>query len=127
MAVDDELWSPRLKLWRTVTVPDCWKKFEKDRSGAINNFDRVRVGKSGGHAGPPWYDGLVYEMIRASADFLAAGPDPELERQDVSCRNADSKGKRGYAAGKRSMPRSGSSMVFQPGIPWSLYPDTRSG
>ena len=52
-----------------------------DHDGAFTNFDRVRDGKSGDHGGPPWYDGLIYEMIRASADFIAAQPDPKLERQ----------------------------------------------
>ncbi|MBV9036856.1 MAG: glycoside hydrolase family 127 protein, partial [Acidobacteriaceae bacterium] len=56
-------------------------KFENDRGGALNNFDKVRDGQKGGHAGPPWYDGLIYEMIRGSADFLIAHPDPELEAQ----------------------------------------------
>jgi DUF1680 family protein len=79
--VDDSFWSPKMKLWRDVTLPDCWDKFENDRGGALNNFDRVRDGQTGGHAGPPWYDGLVYEMIRASADFLAANPDPALENR----------------------------------------------
>ena len=32
-------------------------------------------------AGPLWYDGLIYEMIRGSSDFLAAHPDPELDRR----------------------------------------------
>jgi hypothetical protein len=50
-------------------------------SGAFTNSDRVRDGNSGDHDGHPWYDGLIYEMIRASADFLAAHPDPELKRQ----------------------------------------------
>jgi DUF1680 family protein len=68
-----------LKVWREVTIPDCITKFENDRGGAINNFDRVRDGKRSGHAGPEWYDGLIYEMIRASADFLAERPDPALE------------------------------------------------
>src|SRR6516162_8479903 len=71
VTIDDEFWSPKLKVWREVTIPDCFTKFENDRGGAFNNFDRVRDGKRGGHAGPEWYDGLVYEMIRASADFLA--------------------------------------------------------
>ena len=79
--VDDSFWSPKMKLWRETTLPDCWNKFENDRGGALNNFDRVRDGQTGGHAGPPWYDGLVYEMIRASADFLAANPDPALENR----------------------------------------------
>ncbi len=79
--VEDAFWSPKRKLWQEVTIPDCFTKFENDRGGALNNFDRVRDGKSDGHAGPPWYDGLIYEMIRGSADFLAARPDPVLERR----------------------------------------------
>ncbi len=81
VVVEDEFWAPRLKVWREVTLPDALVKFEKDRGGAFNNFDRVRDGKSGGHAGPEWFDGLVYEMIRAGADFLAAARDPVLEKR----------------------------------------------
>ncbi|HET6250770.1 MAG TPA: beta-L-arabinofuranosidase domain-containing protein [Tepidisphaeraceae bacterium] len=81
LKIDDGFWSPKLKLWREVMIGDCFTKFENDRGGALNNFDRVRDGKSGGHAGPPWYDGLVYEMIRGSADFLAETPDPALEKR----------------------------------------------
>jgi DUF1680 family protein len=79
--IHDSFWSPKLKVWQQVTIPDCFDKFEGDRGGALNNFDRVRDGKSGGHAGPPWYDGLIYEMIRGSADFLAAHPNPALEKR----------------------------------------------
>ncbi len=81
VVIEDDFWSPKLKVWREVTIGDCFTKFENDRGGAINNFDRVRDGKTGGHAGPEWYDGLIYEMIRGSADFLAACPDPDLERR----------------------------------------------
>ncbi len=81
VTIDDSFWSPKRKVWQEVTIPDCFDKFDNDRGGAINNFDRVRDGKSGGHAGPPWYDGLIYEMIRGSADFLAAHPDPVLEKR----------------------------------------------
>lgn len=81
VVVEDEFWSPKLKVWREVTIPDCFAKFENDRGGAINNFDRVRDGRTGGHAGPEWYDGLIYEMICGSADFLAAGRDAELEKR----------------------------------------------
>ncbi|HEY3855880.1 MAG TPA: beta-L-arabinofuranosidase domain-containing protein [Verrucomicrobiae bacterium] len=79
--VHDSFWSPKLNVWEKVTIPDCFDKFEGDRGGALNNFDRVRDGKSGGHAGPPWYDGLIYEMIRGTADFLATHPDPVLEKR----------------------------------------------
>ena len=77
VAIQDEFWSPKLKVWREVTIPDCLTKFEKD--GALTNFDKVRDGSGGEHGGPPWYDGLIYEMIRGCADFLAAQRDPALE------------------------------------------------
>jgi DUF1680 family protein len=77
VVIDDEFWAPHLRVWREVTIPDCFAKFEKD--GALANFDKVRDGTGGEHAGPPWYDGLIYEMIRAGADFLAIRPDPVLE------------------------------------------------
>ncbi|MGO9109933.1 MAG: beta-L-arabinofuranosidase domain-containing protein [Thermoguttaceae bacterium] len=77
VVVEDEFWSPKLKLWREVTIPDCFAKFEKD--GALTNFDRIRDGTGGEHGGPPWYDGLIYEMIRGCADFLAANRDAALE------------------------------------------------
>jgi DUF1680 family protein len=81
VTIKDSFWSPKRSVWQEVTIPDCFAKFENDRGGAINNFDRVRDGKTDGHAGPPWYDGLIYEMIRGSADFLAAKPDPVLENR----------------------------------------------
>src|SRR5262249_23424572 len=81
VTINDAFWTPKRKVWQDVTIPDCFTKFENDRGGAINNFDRVRDGKRGGHAGPPWYDGLIYEMISGSADFLAARPDAALEKR----------------------------------------------
>ena len=77
VVIDDEFWSPKLKVWREVTIPDCFAKFEKD--GALTNFDKIRDGTGGDHGGPPWYDGLIYEMIRGCADFLAAKRDAALE------------------------------------------------
>ena len=75
--LEDGFWSPKIKTWRTVTIPDCFAKFEKD--GAFTNFDKIRDGSGGEHGGPAWFDGLIYEMICGSADLLAAKPDPELE------------------------------------------------
>lgn len=77
--IEDGFWSPKLALWRQTTINDCWDKFEK--SGALENFDRVAAGKKDGYKGEPWWDGLVYEMITACADFLATTPDPALERR----------------------------------------------
>src|SRR5450631_4216246 len=75
VVINDDFWAPKRKVWQEVTLRDCFAKFESDRGGAINNFDKVRAGQTGGHAGPPWTDGLVYEMIRAASDFLASHPD----------------------------------------------------
>lgn len=74
--INDAFWSPRLDVWRKVTLTDCFDKFERD--GTLENFDKVRAGK-GEHRQAPWFDGLLYEMIRAAADFLVAKPDPKLE------------------------------------------------
>jgi len=77
--ISDSFWSPRLELWRTLTLNDVLDKF--DQEGAFDNFDRVSEGLTEGHKGMPWYDGLIYETIRAAADFLASQPDLELERR----------------------------------------------
>jgi DUF1680 family protein len=81
VTVNDEFWAPKRKVWQEVTVRDCFRKFESDRGGALNNFDKVREGLHGGHAGDPWMDGLIYEMIRGASDFLISNPDPALETQ----------------------------------------------
>ena len=81
VTIDDPFWTAKRTTWQTVTIRDAFTKFESDRGGAINNFDQVRDGVQGHHAGPPWYDGLIYEMIRGSSDFLASHPDPELDRR----------------------------------------------
>jgi DUF1680 family protein len=77
--IDDGFWSPKMAVWREVTIDDCLDKFEK--SGAIANFDLVANGGHEGHQGDPWWDGLIYEMITATSDFLAAKPDSTLEKR----------------------------------------------
>jgi len=54
VTIKDSFWSPKRTVWQEVTIPDSFTKFENDRGGALNNFDRVRDGNSDGHAGPPW-------------------------------------------------------------------------
>ena len=81
VTIEDEFWSPKLKIIREVTIDDVFTKFEKDRGGAFNTFDRVRDGKLGKHVEYPWLDGLVYETIRAAADILAANYDAALDKR----------------------------------------------
>ena len=47
VVIDDEFWAPKRKVWKEVTLRDCLTKFETDRGGAINNFDKVRAGQTG--------------------------------------------------------------------------------
>lgn len=75
--IDDPFWSPKFETIRAKTIPDVLEKF--DRDGAMANFDLVRDGKTGGHRGQPWFDGLVYETIAGSADLLRQNRDPALE------------------------------------------------
>lgn len=77
--IEDDFWSPKLKIMRDVTLPDVFTKFENDHEGAFNNFDWVRDGVRGKHAGPPWYDGLIYETMRAASDFLGDHYDRQLD------------------------------------------------
>ena len=81
VTVTDKFWKKKIDLYQNVTLIDSFEKFEKDRGGAINNFDRVANGELGDHAGPPWYDGLIYEMIRGAADFLHHKYDSDLEKR----------------------------------------------
>ncbi len=76
--VEDAFWSPKLAVWRKTTIADCFDKFEKD--GAFRNFDLVARGElNAAHGGPPWYDGLVYEVIRGASDLMVQQGDPALE------------------------------------------------
>ena len=78
VSIDDPFWSPKMKVWREVTIPDSLTKFEQD--GTLDNFDHVAKGElAAKHGGAPWFDGLIYEMIRASADFMVSQPDAKLE------------------------------------------------
>ncbi len=84
VAISDSFWTPRLQMFRTTTINDVFTKFEGysgtvSNGNTFNNFDRVAQGLSGGHVGDPWWDGLVYETIRAAGDFLRKTPDAALE------------------------------------------------
>ncbi len=73
VAIDDAFWSPKLKTWRTVTIKDCLDKFERD--GAFRNFDYVAHDQLDAlHGGPPWYDGLIYEVLEWQVSPSATAP-----------------------------------------------------
>ncbi len=78
VTVDDGFWAPRFELWRTVTIPDIFAKYEQ-RSGALRNFDRAAAGRREGHEGLDFYDGNVLEAVRGASDYLARYPSEELD------------------------------------------------
>ncbi len=74
-------WADKLKTIYKVTLPDVLDKFEKQWGGAFTNFDMIRDGIKGKHIGPPWYDGLVYETMRAASDILCITGDKQLDKR----------------------------------------------
>ena len=74
--INDKFWSPKLKIFREVTLPDTLNKLEQD--GAVENFKKVISG-SGRHEICPWHDGLLYETIRGASDYLAQARDENIE------------------------------------------------
>ena len=79
VTITDAFFAPFIEKIRTVTTPDVFRKFLAD--GAVENYERVARGEHGGHAGPPWYHGLICEVIRGVSDLLAVRYDPALDAQ----------------------------------------------
>ena len=87
--INDAFWSPKFELWRTTTANDVLNKFEgkhlpaKEQAdnNVFENFDKIAGGKKGkgGHAGLPWFDGLIYESIRGIGDLNIQHPDAVLQ------------------------------------------------
>ena len=63
--IDDAFWSPKLRTFFDVTVPDTFDKLEKD--GVIENYRSLIAGNLGTHKICPWHDGLLLEAIRGMA------------------------------------------------------------
>jgi DUF1680 family protein/alpha-L-arabinofuranosidase len=89
-SINDPFWNPRFELWEKSTANDVLDKFEgkhlksseeQQKNNVFANFDKIAAGKKGkgGHAGLPWFDGLVYESIRGIGDLLGKYPDVALQ------------------------------------------------
>ncbi|TCC98216.1 beta-L-arabinofuranosidase domain-containing protein [Pedobacter psychroterrae] len=87
--INDAFWSPKMEIWSTTTATDVLNKFEgqhlplqeRKANNVFENFDKIAAGKkgTGGHAGLPWFDGLIYESIRGIGDLIGQRPDPALQ------------------------------------------------
>jgi len=74
--LEDEFWSPRLKVNRTVTIPYLFKL--DDETGRTDNF-RIAAGlKKGKHTGKRYNDSDVFKAMEAAAYSLRADPDKDL-------------------------------------------------
>ena len=78
----DGFWAGQLDKIHRVTVWDVLNKFENDHEeGIMKNYEWVIEGKSGSHVGPPWYDGLICEVIRGISDIIAVNYDEKLDKK----------------------------------------------
>ena len=52
VVIQDDFWSPKLKVWREVTIADCFAKFENDRGAPSATSTRSATAPAGEHGGP---------------------------------------------------------------------------
>ena len=80
--ITEGFWKEQLDKIHHITVWDVLNKFEHDHEdGIMKNYEWVAEGKPGKHVGPPWYDGLICEVIRGISDIIAASYDKELDQK----------------------------------------------
>lgn len=80
--ITEGFWKTQLDKIHHITVWDVLTKFENDHeAGIMKNYEWVAEGASGEHVGPPWYDGLICEVIRGVSDIIAVSPDAKLEER----------------------------------------------
>jgi DUF1680 family protein len=87
--INDPFWTPKFELWANTTAGDVLDKFEgkhlpkneQAKNNVLENFDKVAAGQigQGGHAGLPWFDGLIYESIRGIGDLVGQYPNAALQ------------------------------------------------
>lgn len=80
--ITEGFWKKELDKIHHITVWDVLNKFEHDHEdGIMKNYEWVAEGKSGKHVGPPWYDGLICEVIRGISDIIAVSYDEKLDQR----------------------------------------------
>lgn len=80
--ITEGFWKEQLDKIHRITVWDVLNKFEHDHeAGIMKNYEWVAEGKTGEHIGPPWYDGLICEVIRGISDILALSYDRKLDEK----------------------------------------------
>ncbi len=77
VTIRDEFWSPYLEKIRHIMLPYVFRRM--DASGYERNLIHVGERKAVKFEGLAFWDGLLYEVIRAASDFLAQEYDPMLD------------------------------------------------
>jgi uncharacterized protein len=75
--INDNFWSQKMEINRTVTIPSSFKKCEE--TGRVANF--VKAAKHEGHFGTefPFDDTDLYKIIEGASYSLSVHPDPKLD------------------------------------------------
>jgi len=75
--IDDNFWSPKIEINRTVTIPSSFEKCEE--TGRVDNF--VKAAKHEGRFGTdfPFDDTDLYKIIEGASYSLSVHPDPKLD------------------------------------------------
>ncbi len=96
VAIEDQFWSPRLEVNRTMTLAHVYEELEA--TGSIRNFDVAAKKVAGKFSQPWWADSDVYKWIEGASYVLAVHPDPALERKvdDLVARIAAAQERDGY-------------------------------
>lgn len=80
--ITEGFWKEQLDRIHHTTVWDVLDKFEHDHeAGIMKNYEWVAQGERGKHIGPPWYDGLICEVIRGVSDIIAVTYDEKLDQR----------------------------------------------
>lgn len=73
-------WKDQMDKIKNTTTWDILTKFENDHEqGIMQNYEWVINDMNGEHIGPPWYDGLICEVIRGVSDIIAITYDEKLD------------------------------------------------
>jgi DUF1680 family protein len=76
--MQDDFWSRRLEINRTVTLPHNFRQSEI--TGRIDNFTKAAGLKPGPHIGLHFNDSDVFKVLEGASFSLALHPDPRLDR-----------------------------------------------
>ena len=77
--INDQFWSPRIEINRTVTIPSSFKKCEE--TGRVANFEIAAGEKKGKFQTTfPFDDTDIYKIIEGASYSMSVHPDPALDK-----------------------------------------------